>query len=172
MMTPSCRLGHKRLWPAVLLYIRSDEEERNRLGKSTKSAMERSGRGLGEAQRARWRGVEETWEKHKERDGEGRKRFGRSTKSAMKRSGRGLERAQRARWREAEEAWEKHKERDGEEWKRLGKSTKSVMERSEKEFSEHFREIRNALRETFHRKSLNFVRQRKTKCNPKTYYKQ
>ena len=84
MMTPSCRLGHKSLWPAVLLYIRSDGEER----------------------------------------------------------------------------------------KRLGKSIKSAMERGEKELSEHFREIRNVLRGTFHRKSLNFVRRRKTKCNPKTDYKQ
>ena len=71
-----------------------------------------------------------------------------------------------------EEAWEKHKERDGEKRKRLGRSIKSAMERSGKEFSEHFREIRNVLRGTFHRKSLNFVRRRKTKCNPKTYYKQ
>ena len=58
--------------------------------------MEKGGRGLGEAQRARWRGAEEAWEEHKERDGEERNRLGKSTKSAMERGGRGLGRAQRA----------------------------------------------------------------------------
>ena len=52
------------------------------------------------------------------------------------------------------------------------KSIEGIAEVRDESDREGIRMVIELKRGTFHRKSLNFARQRNTKCNPKTYYKQ